>query len=76
MTVLDGYTIIQYPSKNVVEIVLPQTVTSITNTVSPVVSRRYKITDAEEAALLVAVKAMFENNTRVEAEVLKYEEGK
>ena len=61
MTISDGYTITQYPTKNRIIITLPQTLETLTNTVTQVSNRRNKLTDAEEAALLVAVKAMFEN---------------
>ena len=61
MTIIDGYTITQYTTKNKIIITLPQTLWTITNTVTQVSNRRNKLTDAEEAALLVAVKAMFEN---------------
>ena len=61
MTVSDGYTIQQYPEKNAIVITLPQRWDSLTNTLVPVSDRRATLTDLEETALLVAVKAMFEN---------------
>lgn len=61
MTVSDGYTIQQYPEKNAIVITLPQRWNSLTNTLVPVSDRRATLTDLEETALLVAVKAMFEN---------------
>lgn len=61
MTVIDGYTITQYTTRNVITITLPQRQDTLTNTFVPVLDRRIALTDAEEAALLVAVKAMFEN---------------
>ena len=60
MTIMDGYYIVQYPNENKLVIVLPQTESTISNTVSPVVKRRRTITQAEEAALLVAVQGMYE----------------
>lgn len=60
MTTLDGYTIMQFPLENKIVISLPQTMSTLTNTVTPVVNRRKIITDNEEAALLVAIKGMFE----------------
>ena len=60
MTVIDGYFIVQYPNENKLVIVLPQTESTISNTISPVVKRRRTISQAEEAALLVAVKGMYE----------------
>lgn len=61
MTTSDGYGITQYPTRNAIVITLPQRQDTLTNTVVPVSGRRIALTDAEEAALLVAVKAMFEN---------------
>ena len=60
MTVIDGYTIAQYPNQNKIVIVLPQTISTISNTLTPIVHRRRTITPNEEAALLVAVKGMYE----------------
>lgn len=60
MTIMDGYSIVQYPNENKLVIVLPQTESTISNTISPIVKRRRTITQAEEAALLVAVKGMYE----------------
>ena len=60
MTMSDGYTIEQYPEKNAIVITLPQRWDSLTNTIVPVSDRRETLTDLEEAALLAAVKAMFE----------------
>lgn len=66
MTTIDGYTITQYPTKNEIVITLPQRWDTLTNTVAPVSGRRIALTDAEEAALLVAVKAMFENGAKMD----------
>lgn len=63
MTTIDGYTINQYPTRNAIVITLPQRWDTLTNTFVPITDRRIALTDAEEAALLVAVKAMFENRT-------------
>ena len=60
MIVMDGYTIEYYPSRNKIEIVMPQTVTTMTNTVAMVSNRRTDITELELTAILVAVKAMVE----------------
>ena len=60
MTVIDGYIIAQYPNQNKIVIVLPQTISTISNTLAPIAKRRRTITQDEEAALLVAVKGMFE----------------
>lgn len=61
MTVIDGYSIMQYVTRNQIVITLPQTWDTLTNTVAPIADRRKVLTDLEEAALLTAVKAMFEN---------------
>ena len=61
MTVIDGYRIMQYVTRNQIVITLPQTWDTLTNTVAPIADRRKVLTDLEEAALLTAVKAMFEN---------------
>lgn len=66
MTTSGGYTIIQYPTRNAIVITLPQKWDTLTNTVVPISNRRIALTDAEEAALLVAVKAMFENGTKTD----------
>ena len=68
MTTIDGYAINQYPKKNYIVITLPQRWDTLTNTFVPVSDRRIALTDTEEAALLVAVKAMFENGTKMEGE--------
>lgn len=64
MTVIDGYSLTQYVNQNQIVINLPQTRNTLTNTVTPVADRRKVLTDLEEAALLTAVKAMFENETQ------------
>ena len=61
MTVIDGYSIMQYVTCNQIVITLPQTVDTLANTVAPIVDRRKVLTDLEEAVLLTAVEAMFEN---------------
>ena len=60
MTTSGGYTIVQYPTKNRIIITLPQTLGTLTNTVTEVSNRRNKLTDEEEATLLAAVRIMFE----------------
>ena len=69
MTTNDGYTIIQYPTKNAIVITLPQRWDSLTNTFVPVSDRRKCLSDTEEAALLATVKAMFENGARMDGDV-------
>ena len=61
MTAIGNYTLIQYPNDNRIVIGLPQRLDTIQTTVQGLSDRRYRLTDTEEVALLVAVKAMFEN---------------
>ena len=65
MITSDGYTIIQYPTRNAIVITLPQKWDTLANTIVPISDRRLALTDAEEAALLVAVKAMFESEAKM-----------
>lgn len=60
MIVSDGYSIEYYPNSNRIEIILPQTMTTLTNTTAMVSNRRTDITELELTAILVAVKAMLE----------------
>lgn len=60
MIVSDGYGIEYFPKANRIEIYLPQTMTTINNTVSMVSNRRTKMTDEEMATILAVVKAMME----------------
>ena len=64
----DGYCITQYPKKNQIVITLPQRWDTLTNTFIPVSGRRIALTDTEETALLVVVKAMFENGTKMDGD--------
>lgn len=66
MTTSDGYIIIQYTTKNAIVITLPQRLDTMTNTFTPISDRRRALSNAEEAALLVAVKAMFENGAKMD----------
>lgn len=60
MIVSDGYSIEYYPKKNRIEIVLPQTMQTISSTVAMVTNRRTHITPEEEMIILSVVKAIFE----------------
>lgn len=74
MTVIDGYSITQYVTQNQIVITLPQMLDTLTNTIDTIANRRKELTDLEEAALLIAVKAMFENkNSTIETEKIKKE---
>ena len=63
----DGYAIEEYINTNQIIITLPQTQSTLTNTVTPVVARRTRLTHDELVAILVAVKAMFEAEEGEEA---------
>ena len=62
MIISDGYTIEYHQKANRLEIILPQTVRTISNTVGMVTNRRIAITPEEEAAILAVVKAIFERD--------------
>ena len=57
----DGYSLTYYPNRNTIEIVMPQTLTTLTNTVSMISNRKTVLTEAEEAVILSVVKAIMEN---------------
>lgn len=59
----DGYCLTYFPQRNTIEIVMPQTMTTITNTVSMVSNRKTVLTEEEEAAILSVVKAIVERKT-------------
>lgn len=60
MVIVDGYSIEYYVKSNRIEITLPQTMRTLTNTVSMVSNRRTDITNEELGAILVVVKTMLE----------------
>ena len=66
MTTSDYYVITQYPTRNEIVITLPQRWDTLTNTLVPVSDRRMTLTDAEEGILLALVKAMFENEAKMD----------
>lgn len=59
----DGYFLTYFPKRNTIEIVMPQTITTLTNTVAMVSNRKTVLTGAEEAAILSVVKAIMERRT-------------
>ena len=59
----DGYSLTYIPSRNTIEIVMPQTMTTLTNTVTMISNRRTTLTEAEEIAILSVVKAIVERRT-------------
>ena len=60
MIISDGYSIEYYANSNRIEIILPQTRKSLTNTVSMVSNRRTDISSDELGAILVVVKVLLE----------------
>ena len=60
MIVSDGYSLEYIPGRNRIIINLPQTMTTISNTVAMVSNRRTNLTVTEEAAILSVVKAIME----------------
>ena len=59
----DGYSLTYFPRRNTIEIVMPQTMTTLTNTVAMVSNRKTVLTEAEEIAILSVVKAIVERGT-------------
>ena len=59
----DGYSLTYYPKRNTIEIVMPQTMTTLTSTVAMVSNRKTVLTEAEEVAILSVVKAIIERRT-------------
>lgn len=57
----DGYIIYQMPNKLIIE--LPQTLSSIVNTCTPInTTRREHLSTDEMAQLLIIIKNLYENN--------------
>lgn len=59
----DGYSLTYYPKRNKIEIVLPQTMTTLTNTASMVSNRKTVLTMAEEEIIISVVKEIMERKT-------------
>ena len=59
----DGYSLTYFPKRNTIEIVMPQTMTTLTNTVAMVTNRKTVMTVEEEAVILSVVKAIVERRT-------------
>lgn len=59
----DGYSLTYFPSRNTIEIVMPQTITTFTNTVSMISNRKTVLTEEEEAVILSVVKSIVERRT-------------
>ena len=59
----DGYSLTYFPQRNTIEIVMPQTTTTLTNTVAMVSNRKTVLTEGEKAVILSVVKAIVERRT-------------
>ena len=59
----NGYSLTYFPQRNTIEIVMPQTMTTLTNTVAMISNRKTVLTEAEERAILSVVKAIVERST-------------
>lgn len=59
----DGYSLTYFPKRNVIEIVMPQTITTLTNTVGMLSKRKTVLTAEEETVILSVVKAILERRT-------------
>ena len=60
MITIDGYSISYNKSNNMITILLPQTLATLTNTTAMVVNRKTDFTDAELETILFTVKAITE----------------
>ena len=60
MIISEGYMLVYEPISNSIIITLPQTIETLTNTVSEIVDRRVDISSEEEATILNVVKAIME----------------
>lgn len=56
MIISEGYMLVYEPLSNSIIITLPQTIHTLTNTVSEIVDRRVDISSEEEATILDVVK--------------------
>ena len=59
----DGYSLTYFPKRNTIEIVMPQTMTTLTNTVAMVSNRKTVLTVEEETVILSVVKSIVERRT-------------
>ena len=55
----DGYALQYFPKKNKIIITMPQTVYTLTDTVSPVVDRKTDVPDGQLTLLLTVTKMLF-----------------
>lgn len=60
MIISDGYALTYEPKSNRIIITMPQTMSTISNTVSMITNRRTNITSEEETMILLFIKAIME----------------
>lgn len=60
MIICDGYSLTYEPKNNRIIIIMPQTMSTISNTVSMITNRRTNITSEEETMILLFIKAIME----------------
>lgn len=66
MITSDGYSIRQDIVKNRIVITLPQTWSTISNTVSPICNRKIELSEGDEVMLLSIIRHMFEKQEETE----------
>ena len=59
----DGYSLTYFPKRNTIEIVMPQTMKTLTNTMAMVSNRKTVLTVEEETVILSVVKSIVERRT-------------
>lgn len=64
MISIEGYMLVYEPKNNRIVITLPQTMETLTNTVSEIVDRRIDISSEEEATILNVVKNIMERKEK------------
>ena len=67
MIISDRYVLSYYPKENQIVITLPQTMETITNTVSPICDRRTDIKESDLSCLLSMTKIIFDNTLKQES---------
>ena len=68
MICLDEYSLLYDVKKNRIVILLPQTMRTATNTISPVVNRRVDIKEKDLSPVLLITKCVFENPNKEDKE--------
>lgn len=61
MLISEGYALSYNPNENMITILLPQTLKTATNTVSPICDRRTDIKESDLSCLLHMTKILFNN---------------